>query len=198
MKTKLFVDLDDTIINTSQLKEELISLVADRGVDRSTVMQKYEESKDENGIPIIDVFAASFNEFGIAAELLQAGINEIYSDMDEEKLFSERLVWLEDQFPRSEYEYILLTKGEEEIQKKKIARFNLRGYFDEVRIVTGDKVSAIREMIEEGEEFTIVDDKRSELSEVSLGFQGAKLYIVPREGEPRLYEEENNPHRREG
>jgi len=198
-KKKLFVDLDDTLINTSWLKEELIKVVSDLGVERETVLQRYNQSKDENGIPDLNVFASSFVDQNLLGEDIRFRIDTLYSSMDENKFYSERMLWIEEKYPRDKHEYILLTKGNENDQNRKMRNFNLRALFDRVYVVKTNKAEAIKGLVQPGERFAIIDDKVTELSEIQQEYPQSEVLISPSEGNPQpFYNQQEEPSHREG
>lgn len=199
-KKKLFVDLDDTLINTSWLKEELIRLVSDLGVERETVLQRYNQSKDENGIPDLNVFASSFVDQNLIGEDIRSRIDNLYSNMDEDKFYTERMLWIEEKYPRDKYEYILMTKGIEDDQNRKMRNFNLQALFDRVYVVKESKAEAINGLVQQGERFVIIDDKISELKSIQEDYPQSEVLISPSEGNPQAFynKQEEEPSRREG
>lgn len=174
-KTKVFVDLDDTLIKTSQLKREMIEIISSMGVPEGEVVKRYEASKNDSGIPIIDKLAKSFSDYNVDAEELRGMLETMYSIIPEENLLTQRLAYLEGKYPRETHEYILITKGEPEIQLRKIRGFNLSALFDRIMVVSTVKAEALRGVVQPDEHFILVDDKGSELKAVRESNFNAEL-----------------------
>ncbi len=174
-KTKVFIDLDDTLIKTSQLKSQMIEIISAMGIPEDDIKRKYEESKDENGIPIIDKLVESFSDYNVDAEKLRGRLETMYSIIPEENLLTQRLAFLEGKYPRETHEYILITKGEPEIQLRKIRGFNLSALFDRTMIVSTAKAEALGDVVRPDEHFVFVDDKDRELEAVRKNYPNAKL-----------------------
>ena len=141
-KTKVFIDLDDTLIQTSQLKREMIEIISSMGVPEEEVAKRYEASKDDSGIPVIDKLAESFSDYNVDAGELRGRLETMYSTIGDEHLLMDRLAYIEGKFPREDHNYILITKGEADIQRRKIRGFNLGALFDEVMVVSTIKAEA--------------------------------------------------------
>ena len=174
------VDLDDTLISTSDLKQELFDIISAVGVPREEVDNLYQSSKDGNGIPIIDnlVKKVAENYQGVDREALRGSLDTMYSCIGEERLLLDRLAVLEERYPRSEYKYVLVTKGEADIQERKISAFRLRAVFDEVKVVNGPKVEFLRELAGEIEGLVFVDDKESEREAVLAELKSEGLVVI--------------------
>lgn len=177
---KVFVDLDDTLIDTSWLKEEMVKIITGMGVPEDVVLDRYQKSKDENGIPILSNLVGSFSDYGVDPEILSNKLESMYSSIAEERLLLDRLAYLESKYPRGEFEYILITKGEEHVQYRKISAFRLHSAFDKVLVVSKPKAEAIRELIEPGEFFVLLDDKKSE-REMAAEISDKAIVLDPEE-----------------
>lgn len=182
---KVFVDLDDTLIDTSWLKEEMIGIITGMGVPREVALDRYQKSKDKNGIPIMSDLARSFSDYNVDPEILSNKLESMYSSITEERLLLDRLAYLESKYPRGEFEYILITKGEENTQHRKINAFRLYSAFDKVLVVSKPKAEAIRELIEPGEFFVLLDDKESE-REMAAEISDKAVVLDPEEIDRRI------------
>lgn len=195
---KVIIDLDDTLINTSDLKEEMIEIIGAMGVPRDVIIEKYQDSKNESGIPIIDSLVTSLAEYGVDTESLKGQLESMYSCIGEERLLLERLANLEPRYPREEYKYVLVTRGEEDVQHRKISAFNLQSVFDEVRVVSGLKAEYIGDLVEPGEPFVFVDDKKSEREAILEKWPEVEVIDPVTLDEEIRQEQQEQPSMREG
>ncbi|MCX6809825.1 MAG: hypothetical protein NTZ65_03715 [Candidatus Berkelbacteria bacterium] len=158
-KIKVFVDLDDTLLDTAAMKRDIFQKVVDMGVSEDVVRAKYEDARKEHGGDYLKPFAESFAIYGVDSEHLYLDLQQIATESGE-YLLENRLLWL-DQFQDSKHELILLTYGNPDVQERKVQGSHLENIFEgKVVYVKGDKVAEIRNMIEPGEKFIFVDDKR--------------------------------------
>lgn len=194
MKVKLFVDLDDTLIDTASLKEEMFGVVVDHRVPREEVEGVYRDIREKGGFSLKN-FCNAFASYGLDPAALQNSLNAVF-DRADDHLLEDRLAWLGERFPEEKYEWILLTIGDSDIQERKISALKLRSIFDRVIIVPENKLSTLRGLVEPEESFIIVDDRGKILDEIDREFPNAEAYQARVKGEdPELYISEDDMHR---
>lgn len=186
MKKKIFVDLDDTLIDTASIKDSMFEAVVAQNVPREEVEKKYREIRESGGFSLSE-FCQSFAEYDVDPGELERSLNAIF-DKSEDLLLEDRLEWLGNRFPEEEYEWILLTLGDESIQERKIFALKLQSIFHRIVVVTGSKAEALKNLVEPDESFIIVDDRGNVLEEVRREFPNAEAYQAQETGsDPQLY-----------
>jgi hypothetical protein len=159
-KIKVFVDLDDTLIDTARIKQDIFGKIALMGVPMAEIESNYRDARKEYGADYLKPFSESFQEFGIDREILYNGLQQMILQHMEEYLLEDRLLWLE-RFPSDRYEMYLLTYGNPDVQERKVQGLHLENLFeDRVIYASGDKVKEIQKLIAPGEKFVVIDDKR--------------------------------------
>ncbi len=165
-KTKVFIDLDDTLIDTAQIKHDIFGKIALMGVPMAEIASSYSEARKQFGADYLKPFAESFQEFGIDGEILYNGLQQMILQHMDKYLLEDRLVWL-DRFQSDQYEMYLLTHGNPDIQERKVQGLHLENLFeDRVIYVQDNKADYIKKLLGPGEKFILVDDKKEVLDEI--------------------------------
>ncbi len=165
-KTKVFVDLDDTLLDSAGIKKEMFEKITQLGVPEAEVRENYRAAREAFGGDYLKPFAESFQEFGIDGQILYPGLRQLVMQTSEKYLIEDRLLWL-DRFPPDQYELYLLTYGNRDVQESKVQSLHLENLFEgRVIYVSGDKSEVIKQLLRPGEKFMIVDDKQKVLDEV--------------------------------
>lgn len=193
-KTKVFVDLDDTLLNTAQIKRDMFSKIAQMGVPLAEVEDNYRQAREQFGGDYLKPFAESFQEFGIDAGILYSGLRQMVMENSESYLIEDRLLWL-DQFQNDKYELYLLTYGNPDIQEVKVQGLHLENLFEGgVVYVKGSKIDEIKKLISSEEKFILIDDKREILDEVINEFpEQAKVFQAKKNIDEEGHEEYDDP-----
>jgi hypothetical protein len=198
-KVKVFVDLDDTLIDTSLLKEKLFAKISQMGVPREKIREGYENSKDENGVPILDEWVKSYSE--VDPQRLRAELENIYREVGREGFYRGRMNWLLEKYPPETHRLILITKGEDEVQRWKMEGIDLK-LFADCRVVREGKAEALQNqnLVNTGEYFIMVDNQEGERMAVGEAFPQSEM-ISPEKIDEELrreQKEQGEPSRREG
>lgn len=180
-KVKVFVDLDDTLIDTSRIKKEMFDIVVRAGVDPAEVEDRYRQMK-ESGPFTVSGFAQMFVDLTDVGEL-ERSIDGYFSNLGD-ILIQDRVDWLDNNYPASQYERVLYTFGNPDFQRKKVEGLGISDKFDEIVYVEGDKVKSLQNYISEGERFIVIDDKQEVLAGVRETYPQAETFLARKGGVP--------------
>jgi len=174
-KIKVFVDLDDTLIDTSKLKEGLFRIIRDMGVPEEDIEPAYESSKNKHGIPILDKWVRSYP--GVNPEKLRKQIEAKYLRAGTENLNRQRLEHLKKKYPPEKYELILMTKGEPEVQEWKMEEIRTLNVFSDYLVIDTGKTEFLRqsETVKHGDFFILIDNSQEEREAMAGVFPQAEL-----------------------
>lgn len=196
MNKKLFVDLDDTLIDTASMKEELYKLF-EPVVPREAVRELYREMRKSGGVDY-NHLTSMFAPYGISAADVMERVDQLY-DRSKEFEIAGRIAWLEERFPHANYEWYVFTLGDRSIQQRKITSLGLREIFDRVIIVDREKAQVLKDLLDSDEAFVVVDDRGEVLEEIRQAFPRSEAYQArEKEDNPELYVSEADMHREGG
>jgi putative hydrolase of the HAD superfamily len=160
----ILFDLDDTLVDTSDIywksRSEFIKLMAELGYDSDYVLEKFEEIDSRNlskfgYVPqryctsMLDAYkflVLSNNQNAIIS--IENKIKKIGAIVrDEVPGLIDGALELLDRVKSNGFRSVLITRGIEEVQRKKIRTHGLEKYFDKIEIVLNNKVDLFRREI---------------------------------------------------
>jgi len=197
-KTKVFVDLDDTIFDAQEFKRAIFAVFThccpNMTIDQ--VAQKYNEHRQNGRNFDPKEFAGEFEEEGADPDEIVREINEVVRDSGQ-FLFTERLNHLVKSFDPDKYEFILFTKGVRSIQEGKVKACHLESVFDQIIYVEEGKAEALNEAVKSGERFVLFDDRDDVLEEIGSEHGAGELWTFKEGKEPAIYMADQDPSLRE-
>jgi len=184
-KIKVFVDLDDTLIDTAEIKRGMFGAVANLGVMAEEVESRYRKLRDTQPFTI-DGFVAVLSDLKDQGAVREA-LEDYFANLSP-AMIEGRMEWLDAQYPPDRFERILYTYGNPEFQETKVKGLGLEGKFDRILYIEGDKAEALSEYVGEDEIFIFIDDKENVLEQVGEHFPHAEIYHVKEHNEdPEIY-----------
>jgi phosphoglycolate phosphatase-like HAD superfamily hydrolase len=165
MATFIF-DLDDTLLDTKRLKDDFSQKLVLFGVPQAVAEQSYFDTKQSLG---------NYSPEGhlqIISEKYGTRVPDDFSDWlssvsFEGYLFPESVSTLERLQPNNML--ILLTKGEQGFQNKKIKNSGIEKYFNTIHVVSGSKEVFLKDIVFDGPIY-FINDKESENAVVKNNF----------------------------
>jgi phosphoglycolate phosphatase-like HAD superfamily hydrolase len=188
-KIKVFIDLDDTILDTQSFKRELFQIIRNScpRIETEKITEHYQATKDKNGNPDLSEFAKQFEQECPDLNIISERFSELISS-SKRFLIQERLDHLLDRFNRNNFEWILFTKGQRAFHAAKVKACDLEKFFDKIRYEESSKSDAINSLVLENEDFVVVEDRTDWLEQIGARHPNAKLYLFrPKDIEPVLY-----------
>lgn len=158
-----FVDLDDTLYNTRQFKEDIFSVFKASGISRENFLIAYRKAAElgkfgyfdysfEKQIEQVCAFGAVVPED--ALEQLNSLLNKNYLlDGVDDFLMELRII---------SKKLVLLTAGNIKFQAKKIQAIGVASHFDEVLQIPGGKEKAVARFITPGGKILFINDNLGE------------------------------------
>jgi len=165
VKTKVFIDLDDTLLNTLALKRAIAELCASFGFDHSEIISAYNLAREDYTVEqhlkiLSETTGKSYDES--RARSLIGSLKSKLKDF----LFAETEIFLSS-LDRQQFEYYLFTFGNPDFQSWKIEGSGLSSYFDEehtLKISHEGKAHELHDIVGDSENFLMIDDKLTELN----------------------------------
>lgn len=172
---KIIFDFDNTLFSAKKFVENLIEEFKKIGVDEKLFSETFQESKDELGYNPERQFELISKE-GIDRKELEGRFEKVIRRA-REFLYPDVLPTLENL--KKENELILLTYGNENIQRRKIDNTGIATYFTKIIITSKvEKVSEIRKL--EGK-LIFVEDNPNALIEVKKSIPNVITVRINRE-----------------
>lgn len=178
MKTKLFIDFDKTLFDTSQVKERLVRIFSQLGFSQSEIEQTY----------IAEFLDGKFDPEGQAKrlcnirpfniEIAELKIKSMIFDSNK-LLYSDTIDFLDD-INRKKYEVDLLSYGDEDFQTRKIKHSGIIDKFDNIYITNIEKQIYFKEIVKSDEYFIVIDDKGDTLEKISEKFPKSFMILIVR------------------
>lgn len=156
-------DLDDTLVDTSHVywaaRQGFIDALAEQGIDASFLLELFENIDEENikifgfvperyGHTMMEAYerlvrAERLNRSSVVEERLRQCGQIVVTQLPELIEGAKKLLsWASERF-----KLVLMTRGVEVLQTKKIAYVEIAEYFDDVRIVATKDASHFRSLI---------------------------------------------------
>jgi len=179
MKTKLFIDFDKTIFDTSQVKERLYRIFGQFGCSKEEIDRTYlAESLDGKFSP--EGQAKRLNQIRpLDLDIIEMKIKTIIAD-SAKILYSDTIEFL-DNIDRQKFEVDLLSYGDEEFQNRKVKHSGIVDKFDNIYITNIEKQIYLQEnnIVAENDYFIVIDDKLDNLEKISQKYAKAfMMYMV--------------------
>lgn len=179
MKTKLYIDLDGTILNTNEIKKPLFEYFFKLGFDLKTLSEEYNNLCKEynyNNNDLID----NLNEIKkldiektkqFANNLIEGSSKFIYKDVKPtlEKLSRE-----------NKFELNLISLGNQKFQMQKAESSGIAQYFNNIYYTPIEKYRFLKNIVDENEQFIIVDDRSDALSKIKQNFPNSIVIEINR------------------
>ena len=178
MKTKLFIDFDKTLFDTSQVKERLYRIFGQFGFSQEEIDETY----------AAEAVDGRFNPEGQAKRLykIKPFDLEVFAQkirltiLDSQKiLYSDADVFL-NQLNRDKYEVNILSYGDVDFQNRKISHSGIVDKFDNIYVTNIEKQIFLKEIVKKNEYFIVVDDKVSNLEKISAEYPKAFMIYINR------------------
>lgn len=176
MKTKLFIDFDKTLFDTSKLKEQLVRIFSQFGFSQEEINQSYLASylggkySPEGQTQLLNNIRA-FN-------LEVAGLKIKSMLFDSSKLLYPDSVEFLDNINREKYEVDLLSYGDMEFNNRKVKHAGIADKFDNIYITNIEKQIYLKDFVKKEENFIVIDDKIDILEKISADYRnGFMIYI---------------------
>lgn len=178
-KTLIFIDLDDTLIATKQVKQAIFTMFEQLGYTRDLIEATYPQVYNTQGYHPAD-HAALLNQshssqeeeaFQIAWEQFQATLPAY--------LFPETFPFLQ-AINREKYSPHLLTWGNPDFQRIKAERSGVTPFFDAIHTMLNDKHKYLVEqtLVTPQTKFYLIDDKDSIREEMEARFPHVHTYAA--------------------
>ena len=187
----IILDLDNTLFNTSIFKEDIKKSFEDvlkkyiicNDVFWDTFYQAYDFNEREKYCYCIDNHCKILNKISdTEKDDVKSKLKSIMMRQGRNYLYPDVLPALEKLTLRKE-KVILITHGSPGFQKLKLEAININHFFSDIFVVTDNKISTIRRIIEKsqlGEKILNINDHVEELNIVKKQFPGVECYIMLR------------------
>lgn len=166
---KIFLDFDDTILNTGAFMNEIMKVFISAGFSQEEFRDNWEETKVKTGDFDLDVF---FNLFVRTGEF---DIRKTRKSMD--MIFSNIDVFVHDDFFDFVKEFgkdklAILSFGTTPFQREKIENSKIVPYFSEVIVTPKGKEEAFLQIVSDhaGKKIFFVDDRAYQINKVKEAF----------------------------
>lgn len=168
MASWVFVDLDDTIIDTKSFKQQFFSLLSSRsGKAEEEIVAIYEQKRasiqEENWFK--DFLQSLSTLTGFSFPQIERMLNESLRQTQSDQA-------LLTQIQELKHKKVLFTYGNQMFQQKKIQLFKLARVFDQVIITNHDKFEVFSDFVRRSpsDNFILIDNKVSLLTSVKKSF----------------------------
>jgi hypothetical protein len=178
MKIKLFIDFDKTLFDTNQIKERLVRIFGQFGFSQEEIEQTYlAETLDGKYSPEGQAKRLS-NIRPFDLEVAEMKIKSIIFDSNK-MLYFDSVQFL-DNLDREKYEIDLLSYGDMKFQEKKIKHSGITDKFDNIYITNIEKQIYLKDIVENNENFFVLDDKIPNLEKISAEYSTAFMIYINR------------------
>lgn len=177
MKTKLFIDFDDTLFNRNKFRDDLFKIFEELGFTKEDLEKSYKAVyKDgyDGAIAQLDYLHQNVKKFDLKAA--KKKVNEFLSNL-ESYLYEEAIPFLK-AIDKKKYEINLITVGGIDFQKSKVVGAKVGEYFDNMYFTLQEKKEKLSEFLEKSASFILLDDKEKEVGNVRKYFPNAKTIQV--------------------
>ncbi|MEK9156124.1 MAG: hypothetical protein AAB360_02355 [Patescibacteria group bacterium] len=182
MRTKIFIDFDGTIFDTTKFRIGLFDICRQAGFSQEEIDAAYKESNlDYKFSPKKHLGSLGrFHEYDRpAAERRLAKLYQQTPGM----VFSDALVFLE-RLDRNRHSTTLFSLGDVEFQSRKAESCGIGKYFDEVYYTEKQKWEVMEDLVAPDEKFIFVDDRGDTVYEISKRFRHSFALEINRFSHP--------------
>jgi len=183
MKTKLFVDFDGTMFDTTGFKEATLEVFRKAGFSKDELMTAYQAECLDYKYSITGMTERLKKVRYFNFSLTQARIEKLFRDVPR-YIYDDTEQFLQS-VDKSKYELILITLGETHFQHKKVENSKLEKYFDQVLYTEIQKWDYLENIVQKVERFILIDDRSDTIHQVSLKFPKALALQMNRRDEDR-------------
>jgi len=172
----ILIDFDHTLFNTTRFVQRLKEVFQSRGVSEQEFQEKRMALKDCCHLDDIDTFVDKFSypDKKDLHDLIHTVIvNEAHTFIfDDVRSFFEEHA--------TEFDIIILTQGDKEMQAEKVEHSNL--IYDVPLIITGgEKEIAIRDVVTQYKKIYFIDDKAVNIDRMKKAYPQIETYFLKRE-----------------
>lgn len=167
-KTRIFLDFDGTIFDTSLYREILFKIFEGAGFSAEEILEKYrEECLDYKFSP--EGLAKRLREVRVFDQKsISTAIEESYSQVSK-FIYTDTFDFLKS-LDRDLYILDLLSLGDIGFQRKKIVNAGVDLYFDNIYITDIQKWKYLDKLVTDGDRFAIIDDRADTIRNVKKSF----------------------------
>lgn len=162
---KIIFDFDHTLFSTPKLVEAMEEAFSDLGIGEKVFWETFKKAKGKGGSfsPEKHMRLIDETEAGVSIPKLRKTFQETLNRCSE-FLFPDVVDFLERN--KEEFDFYILSYGEEDFQRAKIRGCNIEKFFEDVLITSRvKKDSALKSLLREEEKAMIVDDNPQVLVE---------------------------------
>lgn len=179
----IFIDFDNTLFNSTKLKEEIFNILASANISRDQFLEIYKKVHASGYTHRRFVKVLSIpNE----KKVLQ-GLNKLTKDSS--KFVYNDALWFINKY-LGKAKLILVSWGDVFYQRKKILASGLYDYFDKVLLVNKKKYSILGKHIIKNENNYFINDNPIENREITQVFPNLKILTIKREDGKKYPDEE--------
>jgi FMN phosphatase YigB (HAD superfamily) len=176
MKTKIFIDFDDTLFNTKEVKKQMFACLEEHGFSMDQILDSYKADYAEGGFTI-EGFLAKLGQIRSFDEIETK--RKILSIYQKTGILSDTLPFLKN-IDRGKYEVNLLTYGSPTHQKEKVKISGLEKYFDNLYYTPIFKTKYLKKLLSSDAHFIFIDDLSEVVADITQAFPRAKVIKINR------------------
>lgn len=168
MKTKVFIDFDGTLFNTSDFKVAMFGIFNKVGLTDDQILPAYQaECLDYKfSIKSFTERLHKIGKFNLA--LTNARVEKLFQSCPS-FLYPDTIEFLEG-INKDLYEVNLLTLGDLEFQGEKVMHSGIVKHFDNLFFTEKQKWESLDEYVKDGERFILIDDRSDTIYRVAKRF----------------------------
>jgi len=193
MKTKLFIDFDNTLYDTRFLKNNLFEVLENKGFSKAEVLATYEKASSNYNYSPKSHLGELLKVRNFNSKATEAIIESLYLDA-QEHLFKDTIDFLKS-LDRTKFEVDLLTLGNSEFQKRKVEASGIDGYFDRIYYCEDQKWIFLKTLVKKDEKFFVIDDRNDALYKICEEFKNCIPLEINRTEKPLDPMEKPSPYR---
>lgn len=167
-KSRIFIDFDGTMFNTSAMKESIFDAFLRCGYSLADIKSTY----------VMECMDYKYDPIGQLAKLQKikstnqnlalARIENIYKNVPK-YIYPDTNNFLT-MIDREKYQINILTLGDIDFQSKKVQESGLKDKFNNIYVTDIQKWDYLSEIVSEKEEFVLIDDRADTLEQVKSKF----------------------------
>ncbi|MCL5410372.1 MAG: HAD hydrolase-like protein [Patescibacteria group bacterium] len=192
MKTKIFIDFDNTLYDTRFLKKDLFEVLQSQGFSKEEVLAAYKKATSNYNYSPTNHLEELLKIKSFNTKATAAIIESLYLDAPEH-LFKDSVSFLKS-LDRKKFEVDLLTLGDTDFQKRKVEASGITKYFDNIYYCEEQKWIFLKTLVKPNERFYVIDDRGDALFEISKDFKLCYTIEINRTAEPLDSMEKPSPY----
>lgn len=168
MKTKIFIDFDNTIFDTEKFRQKIFKVFDEVGCSLSTVDEEYK-------IAYSDYHYSPYKHMNLLAERTNFDTTETKYLLDQifrevsDCIFPDAVDFLRS-IDHQTFEFNLLSMGDTEFQSLKINNSDVQKHFSHIYITDKQKWDYLSNLISHREPFIFIDDRADTVNHVGEHF----------------------------